>query len=844
MQAKLSNSNTAIISIVVSIEPGPIGSLEELTELHIIPNTNPTPSTSIITNQEKDVIKNHLQHRFSIRAIPSLKPVVDLDSSVVLSPYQCFINRELLLNKFEHCCVRDEQRFYAEVGVVDTSKDNNQNNQQTQTDPPSNQIRIAIELCVLNEDHFRDLLMVNQDLNDNFVFFAHPIILEQLQIGSGALVNLNCYHKEIVQPNGIVLHCEASSKDFEENVKNTFKEYMKKCQQSTEKRVLLNQGTLLAMKVNDVFYSVVIELMDVINALCATIDVEKLPFLTFEVDEDLTSQSSLTTKNLETSLDDGDILQNGSIGDVMIRLKTILEGSPEFCHHPLVTSNQQSVLLHGSGDAVSTGIGKSYILHLMKKTYKNVFDEVLSVECVYLHGKKPSKIAEYLTGLIDKMRYVSSALFLIDDLDELLSNVDLVQDGQARSQYVFRIVSAFQEFMESVWSSGKPIHIVATCSSLDRIHKNLLPESNVHIFHDFIELPSNFKLPSNFFATCQRFSVSKTMDCCLKQTDSEMMEDVVKQLEGLNLRDFSIFLRQVCNNKLKETSQGEIKKEKKLTIEISFDEMHTSLKEFQQSSKHNMQLHTPNPVPWSDIGGLLNVKKLLIETLIWPVRYGDLFKKCHIKSQSGVLLYGAPGTAKTLLASAAAHESNLSFITIKGPELLSKYVGSSEENVRDLFARAQAAKPCLLFFDELESLAPKRGHDNTGVTDRVVNQLLTQLDGVESCEGVYIIAASSRPDLIDPALLRPGRIDKSILCPLPDHRDRKEIMTILLRSVDYADDVNVSELATATTDFSGADLKALVLNAQLENIHEVIELKQQLRNDDGDAVVNNKHDVS
>lgn len=841
----------------MSVEPGPIGSLEELTELHIIPNTNtttpPSPSTTSTTvsieNKKDATKKNQLQHRFSIRAVPSLKAVVDLDSSVILPPYQCFINRDLLLNNFAHCCVLDEQRFYAEIEVVDISKkDHHQNLQQQQTPstdpPPSNQIRIVVELCVLNEDHFSDLLMVNQDLNDAFVVFAHPIILEQLQIESGALVNLYSYHKEIVQPNGIVLHCEASCKDFKEDVKNTFKRYMTKCQQLTDRRILLNQGTLLAMKVNGVIYSVVIELMDVINALCATVDVDKLPFLTFEVDEDLTSTSSLTTKNLAASFDgdgDNDILQNGSIGDVLIRLKTILVGSPEFCHHPLVTSNQQSVLLHGSGDAVSTGIGKSYILHLMKKTYKDVFDEVLSVECVYLHGKKPSKIGEYLTELINKMRYVSSALILIDDLDELLSNVDVVQDGQARSQYVLRIVSAFQEFMESVWSTGKPIHIVATCSSLDRIHKNLLPESNVHIFHDFIELPSNFKLPDQFFATCQKFSVSKTVYCCLKQTDSEAMEDVSKQLEGLNLRDFSIFLRHVCNRKLKETSREEVEKGKKITIEISSNEMTTCLKEFQQSSKHNMQLHTPNPVSWSDVGGLLHVKKLLIETLIWPVRYGDLFKKCHIKSQSGVLLYGAPGTAKTLLASAAAYESNLSFITIKGPELLSKYVGSSEGNVRDLFARAQAAKPCLLFFDELESLAPKRGHDNTGVTDRVVNQLLTQLDGVESCDGVYIIAASSRPDLIDPALLRPGRIDKSILCALPDFVDRKEIITILLRGVDYAEDVDVLELATATTDFSGADLKALVLNAQLENIHEVIETKKQCQNHDAD---DNKNNVS
>ena len=201
-----------------------------------------------------------------------------------------------------------------------------------------------------------------------------------------------------------------------------------------------------------------------------------------------------------------------------------------------------------------------------------------------------------------------------------------------------------------------------------------------------------------------------------------------------------------------------------------------------------------------------------------------MYQKCGIKIPRGILLYGAPGTGKTLLAEAVSSFTGLNFIPIKGPELLSKYIGASEANVRDLFQRAQAVKPCILFFDEFDSLAPKRGHDSTGVTDRVVNQLLTQLDGVEGLEGVWIMAASSRPDLIDPALLRPGRLDKSILCPMPNADDRLDILKVLTRNLDLANDVDLRMLATLTEGMTGADLKALIYTAQLIH-HKASEVK-------------------
>ncbi|CAE6412288.1 unnamed protein product [Rhizoctonia solani] len=232
-------------------------------------------------------------------------------------------------------------------------------------------------------------------------------------------------------------------------------------------------------------------------------------------------------------------------------------------------------------------------------------------------------------------------------------------------------------------------------------------------------------------------------------------------------------------------------------------------------------------VSWSDIGGLHETRRVLRETLEWPTKYGAIFAKCPLRLRSGLLLYGYPGCGKTLLASAVAKECGLNFISVKGPELLNKYIGQSEQSVRDIFDRASAAKPCVLFLDEFDSIAPKRGHDSTGVTDRVVNQMLTQMDGAEGLDGVYVLAATSRPDLIDPALLRPGRLDKSLLCHMPAANERREILEAVSRKIALAPDVDLNDIARQTEGFSGADLQALVYNAQLEVVHEELAAKTQ-----------------
>lgn len=259
-------------------------------------------------------------------------------------------------------------------------------------------------------------------------------------------------------------------------------------------------------------------------------------------------------------------------------------------------------------------------------------------------------------------------------------------------------------------------------------------------------------------------------------------------------------------------------------LSISSQDFSLALKDFTPASLRNVPLQS-STTTFASIGGLRSVRTLLLETLQYPTLYAPIFAQCPLRLRSGLLLYGYPGCGKTLLASAVAGECGLNFISVKGPEILNKYIGASEKSVRDLFERAEAARPCVLFFDEFDSIAPKRGHDSTGVTDRVVNQMLTQMDGAEGLSGVYMLAATSRPDLIDPALLRPGRLDKSILCDLPNFDDRLDILQALSKKLRISDDVlkkGLQEVARRTEGYSGADLQALIYNAHLEAIHYVL----------------------
>jgi transitional endoplasmic reticulum ATPase len=231
-------------------------------------------------------------------------------------------------------------------------------------------------------------------------------------------------------------------------------------------------------------------------------------------------------------------------------------------------------------------------------------------------------------------------------------------------------------------------------------------------------------------------------------------------------------------------------------------------------------------VKWTDIGGLDEIKQSLKEMIEWPLKSPESFKRLGIEPPKGILLYGAPGTGKTLLAKAVANESGANFISVKGPELKSKWVGESERMVRDLFRRAKQVAPCIIFFDEIDALAPKRGLGyGEYATESIVSQLLSEMSGLEELHGVIVIAATNRPDIIDPAILRPGRLDRQLLVPAPDEKSRLEIFKVHTKNMPIKN-IDLKNLAKLTDGFSGADIEALCREAAMNAMRENMNAKE------------------
>jgi transitional endoplasmic reticulum ATPase len=245
-------------------------------------------------------------------------------------------------------------------------------------------------------------------------------------------------------------------------------------------------------------------------------------------------------------------------------------------------------------------------------------------------------------------------------------------------------------------------------------------------------------------------------------------------------------------------------------IIVRMADFQDALKEVEPSAMREVLVEIPD-VTWDQVGGLQDVKEELREAVEWPLKYPDLFAQLNATPPKGLLLYGPPGTGKTLLAKAVAHESESNFISVKGPELLNKFVGESEKAVREVFRKARQASPCIIFFDEIDSVAPTRGSSvgDSHVTERVISQFLTEMDGLEELRNVVIIAATNRPDIIDSALLRPGRFDRLLFVPPPDLEARKQIFKIHTRKTPLADDVNLDDLARKTDGYTGADIASL-----------------------------------
>lgn len=261
-------------------------------------------------------------------------------------------------------------------------------------------------------------------------------------------------------------------------------------------------------------------------------------------------------------------------------------------------------------------------------------------------------------------------------------------------------------------------------------------------------------------------------------------------------------------------------------LQIKMNDFQEALKLVTPSALREVLVEIPN-VNWDDIGGLDELKQELKEAVEWPLKYQNSFKELGIRAPRGVLMYGPPGCGKTLLAKAVSNESEANFILVKGPELISKWVGESEKGIREIFKKAKQSAPTIIFFDEIDAIAPKRGSNYSGtqVTERIVNQLLTEMDGLEVLNDVVVVAATNRPDIIDPGLLRPGRFDRIIMTPVPDKKAREEIFKVHTKNMPITKDVNIKKLAEKTENYVGADIEAVCREAAIFALRDDIKVK-------------------
>ena len=325
-------------------------------------------------------------------------------------------------------------------------------------------------------------------------------------------------------------------------------------------------------------------------------------------------------------------------------------------------------------------------------------------------------------------------------------------------------------------------------------------------------------------------------------TEEVHLSSIAKVTHGFVGADLEAVCREAAMKSLRNVlpeinlEESKIPMETLNKIKIKPQDFETALKEVQPSALREVYVESPD-VKWTDIGGLDSVKEELREAIEWPLKHADLFTEADIVPPKGLLLYGPPGTGKTMIAKAVATNSEANFISIKGPELLSKWVGESEKGIREVFRKARQASPCVIFFDELDSVASRRsstGRGDSHVGDRIVSQLLTEMDGLQDLKGVVVIGATNRPDIVDEALLRPGRFDRILEIPLPDNDSIKEIFKIHMARKPIDKTVDLDKLVALAKGFSGADIAALVNAAALSAIREYIE------NNRGEDIMENR----
>ncbi len=495
----------------------------------------------------------------------------------------------------------------------------------------------------------------------------------------------------------------------------------------------------------------------------------------------------------------------GGLGDAVKKIREMVElplRHPELFKR-LGVEAPKGVLLHGP-----PGTGKTMLAKAVAGETSSNFISIGGPEIVSkFYGESEGKLRE----IFKEAEENAPSIIFIDEIDSIAPKRDEVSGEEER-----RIVAQLLSLMDGLNSRGKVVVIGAT--------------NRPNAIDEALRRPGRFdrEIEIGIPDRDGRYEILQIHTRGMPLDEDVDLNWLADKTHGYAGADISALTKEAAMAALRrvlpdvDLEAEEIPREVLNNILVTKDDFKNALKDMQPSTMREVLIEKPN-VKWEDIGALESAKQELKEAVEWPLKYGKVFEHMNARPPKGILLYGPPGTGKTLLAKAVATESEANFISVKGPEFLNKWVGESEKAVRETFRKARQASPCVIFMDEIDSIAPERGTGgDSNVTERVISQMLTEMDGLEGLSDVVVIAATNRPDIMDPALLRPGRFDKSIYIAPPDEESRKSIFGIHTKGRPLADDVDLGDLAKRTEGCTGADISAICNEAVMNAVRRLV----------------------
>ena len=502
----------------------------------------------------------------------------------------------------------------------------------------------------------------------------------------------------------------------------------------------------------------------------------------------------------------------GGLGKELQRVREMIELPLKYpqIFERLGIDPPKGVLLHGP-----PGCGKTLIARAVANETAAYFTHITGPEIM---GKFYGESEARLRSVFDEAKAHAPAILFIDEIDSIAPKRE---EMGGEKQVERRVVAQLLALMDGLESRGEIIVIGAT-----NIPNSLDPA---------LRRPGRFDREISISIPDQRgrLDILHIHSRGMPLTDDVDMQRLSQITHGFVGADLEALCREAAMNALRKIMTlidfqlDDIPYETLLKLQVTMNDFTEALKEVEPSAIREVFVEIPN-VKWEDVGGLDEVKQTLVEAVEWPLKYPDLFQQAKVNPPKGILLFGPPGTGKTLIAKALANESEVNFISVKGPEVMSKYIGESERGVREVFRKAKQASPCILFFDEFDSLVPERGlGGDSQVTERVISQFLTELDGLEELKGVLVLASTNRKDLIDSAILRPGRFDFMLEFPLPDEKARQKIFMVHTRGKPLAGDVDLTPLVQGTKGLAGSDIEAICREASILAIRKFIQAGHQ-----------------